>query len=121
MNGIYDIKIGEQDIRLRFGYPCFKQWTIACADNEEFLYLDGVEGSAKLIQCAYNNECLVKEVKPELKYEYFYNWVEQNVNDGTGQVVSDVLNAWTESIATKKSLEKIEKMADEKKNLMQAV
>ena len=121
MNGVTTIKIGDEPISLRFAYPCFKAFTEAMAKDKEsgknlFWTSEGEGASltdyayAKLFQFAYENACLIKEIEPLLKFEPFYDWVDQH--NGSEELVR-VIKVWTESTITKKVIEQVD--ADNKK------
>lgn len=96
------IKIGDQDIGLRFGYPCIRWFTEASFDNPD--YFDKAEsltdiGVAKLLQFAYKNECVVKEVKADIPFIKFYEWVEQRISlsGETNTELAEVVKVFLES------------------------
>jgi len=82
-NGYTTIQLDGETVGLKFAYPAIREFMEACLlrANIYFVQEEGggftAEGLAKLIQCSYNNNCLIKEVEPVLKYEAFYNYVEQ--------------------------------------------
>lgn len=91
MNGQTQIQINGQPVGLKFAYPAIKWFTESTVIDNGIFFTPGeqgfftVEGLAKLIECSYRNYCLIKEVVPELKYEDFYNYVEQNQDTEEGQ------------------------------------
>lgn len=90
MNGYTTIQIDGQSVGLKFAYPAIKWFTEASA-KEDIFFTPGadstftVEGLAKLIQCSYRNNCLIKEIEPTLTYEDFFNYVESNQDTEEGQ------------------------------------
>lgn len=113
------ITIEGKEVGLRFGYPCIRWFTEASFDNPD--YFDKAEsltdiGVAKLLQFAYKNDCVVKEVKPDLSFVKFYEWVEQRVSlsGETNPELAEVIKIFLESqpvVDQKKNQE------TEKKNL----
>jgi hypothetical protein len=113
------IKIEGRDIGLRFGYPCIRWFTEASIDNPD--YFDKAEsltdiGVAKLLQFAYKNDCVVKEVKPEdIGYEKFYEWVEARVG-GEGEVNSELGDIMKIFLESQPVLDQKKKLESEKKS-----
>ena len=115
------ITIGEQQVGLYFGYPCFNDYTIACLSEPKFASLQDGVGVAKLLHCAHENFCVIEETKATLKYQDFYLWVEEKINSDNRQEVENLLNIWAECTTTKKSLERIAELTkedDQKKSLI---
>jgi hypothetical protein len=125
MDGYIQIKVGDQMVGLKFAYPAIKWFTEASvkdrlADNNAF-FVDETDdkgetqstmsdyGFAKLVQCAYRNDCLLKETAPVLKFEDFVNWVEQNNSEEGKEVLSSVMTCYAESTFSKKIVENAEK------------
>jgi hypothetical protein len=90
MNGYITIKINGQSVGLKFAYPAIK-WFSEEAAKSDLMFVPGedggftVEGLAKLMQCAYKNDCLLKEVEPTLKHGDFYDYIEVNQETDEGQ------------------------------------
>lgn len=81
MNGYTEITLGGKQVGLRFGYPAVRWFSEDSRNNQDIYFMPGkddfsVEGFAKLVQCSYRNNCLVKEVQPELTYADFIEWTE---------------------------------------------
>jgi hypothetical protein len=115
MNGYCTIQINGQPVGLKFAYPAIK-WFTEESINSDLYFLPGegggftVEGLAKLIQCSYRNNCLIKEVEPELKFEDFFNWVEQSQETDEGRAeLEKVVKAYADSSVMKKLLEQQKK------------
>lgn len=123
MNGYIQIQINGQAVGLKFAYNTVKWFLEACIkDKEDNTYFAPgdtggftIDGLAKLIECAYRQNCKIKEVEPVLKFEDFYNFVEDAQYSEDGQtVLLKVMEAYTESSVSKKVVE-----LSEKKNLNQ--
>lgn len=90
MNGLTTIQINGQPVGLKFAYPAIK-WFAEATQKEDIFFTPGIdstftiEGLAKLLQCAYRNHCLIKEVEPTLAYESFFEYVEANQDTEEGQ------------------------------------
>lgn len=108
MNGYTQIEINGQKVGLKFAYPAIK-WFTEESLKTDIYFVEGdnggftVEGLAKLIQCSYRNNCLLKEVEPVLTFEDFFNWVEQaqETEDGQAELIR-VTNVYAESSVMKK-------------------
>lgn len=114
MDGYIKILVGGKEVGLKFGYPAIRWFSEESLKNKDAFFMPGdtfdfsVEGFAKLMQCAYKNNCLIKEVEPELKYQDFIEWVEEE-NAGQGEIMKTVLIAYTESSVMKKAMAEVEK------------
>lgn len=108
------IKIEGREIGLRFGYPCIR-WFSEAGNKDYFDQAESLTevGVSKLIQFAYQNDCLVKEVKPDISFEKFYDWVEERLHGEQSQELSDVLTIWANSVAVKRLVENSEKKRQE--------
>lgn len=112
MNGFTEIKINGQTVGLRFAYPSIKWFTEESLKKADIYFTEGdgggftVEGLAKLIQCSYRNQCLVKEVEPELKFEHFYEWVSdlQETEEGQKELLR-VTEVYADSSVMKRMVE----------------
>lgn len=112
------IKIGGQDVGIRFAYPCIRWFTEASQDNPD--YFDKGEsltdiGVAKLLQFAYKNECVYREVKPVLQFSSFYDWVEKRVSitGETNEELAEVIKVFLESQPVQEQKEVVEKKNQE--------
>jgi len=79
-NGYTTLTIGDKSNRIKFAYLCIKLF-VEASEKKLDIYFSGksmtVFGIAKLIQCAYINNCEIKETVPELVFENFHDCVEQ--------------------------------------------
>lgn len=104
MDGYTKITLAGQEVGLKFGYPAIRWFSEEGAKNRDAFFMPGdtfdfsVEGFAKLVQCAYKNNCLIKEVEPVLKYQEFVEWTEE----ATPEEMTRVLNVYIESSVMKK-------------------
>lgn len=110
-----------QDVGLRFGYPCIRWFTKATFENKE--YFDGGGnltdiGVAKLLHSAYRNECEAKEVKQDIPYTKFYDWVEERIDVGgkLSDELTIVIQIFNESTPVKKQEEKEQKKNQEQQS-----
>lgn len=101
MNGYIQIQIGEKPVGLKFAYPAIKWFTESAKDNIDIYFIGNDfsnEGFAELIFCSYRNNCLIKKEKPELTYEDFYNWIEENRETEEGKkIIVEVMQCYTDS------------------------
>lgn len=122
-NGTCKVIIDGKDINLKFGYPAIKWFMESAMKNMDvFFILSGKDddksvmtdyGVAKLMECAYKNDCLIKEVEPEYGYGFFVNFAEQENANKESTALADVLKVYAESSISKRITENSEK---EKKN-----
>lgn len=123
MNGYTTIEINGEKIGLKFGFPQYREFAIATADNLN-LYFEGDGmtnmGIAKVLHTAYKNNCLVKEVKPTLSFEHFVDLVEENEeNEAVLKQVAEALNVWGEAKYTKLWVEDLKKKTVELQKITQ--
>lgn len=110
------IKIDENEVGLRFGYPCHRWFVESSMENKD--YFDSKDnlneiGVAKLLQFAYMNQCKVKEVNPSLEYEKFYLWVEERLEGQLRHELDHVLTIWAQSQPMKSAVQENEKKNQE--------
>ncbi len=109
------IKIEGQEVGVRFAYPCIRWFSEANEKSNEVYFMPNstdftVEGLAKLIQCSYWNDCLLKEVDRVIDYETFFNYVEdlQNTEDGQKEL-QRLVGVYAESSIMKKVIDEQKK------------
>ena len=113
------ITIEGKEVGVRFAYPCIRWFSEANQKNNDVYFMPDstsftVEGLAKLVQCSYWNDCLVKELEKVLPYETFFNWVEELHNTDEGQVeLQRLVGIYAESSIMKKVID------EQKKSQMQ--
>lgn len=118
MNGYTSIEIAGNKVGLKFAFPAIKWFGESVADDKDGVYF--MEGSltdygiAKLMQCAYRNNCLLKEEEPTLKLGAFADWIETALESEEGKaLLVGVMTVYSESSVSKKL---VESQADEKKS-----
>jgi hypothetical protein len=115
MNGYTRITIEGHEVGLKFGYECNKWFLTAYFDQIE-TYSDGENlsliGFAKLFHCAYRNNCAIKDEKPVLTTEDFYNSIEQMLRKDP-QGFADIVEVWSKSESTKEIIEKMQALNNE--------
>lgn len=122
VEGYVSLNVDGTIVGLKFARPAILMFAKSMEKNGEFYYTsaDGqpvitTEGCAKFIECGYKNNCLIKEVEPLFKYEFFYNWCEQAVNDKEKMdQIAKVLECYAETLYAKKIEEEGKKIADAK-------
>jgi len=101
MSGYIQIQVGDKLVGLKFAFPAIQWFTEASKDNIDVYFIGNDfsnEGFAELVFCAYKNNCLIKKVQPELAYENFYNWVEENRETAEGKIkIVEVMQCYTDS------------------------
>lgn len=85
-NGYAQIEIGGKQVGLKFGLPALRMLTEKAVQfpniwNEETVFNEA--GWAYLLYFGYVNNCMVKEIAPELKFEIFMDYVEGIAHDTT--------------------------------------
>lgn len=123
MNGKINITIDGNIVPLRFAYPAIRMFLEAMQNKSQFYYAEGidgkptmtVEGIAKFIECGYKNECLIKEIEPVFKYEFFYDFVSNMAADECiANQIADVFRCYGDTDIRKAVDESVG--VDEKKN-----
>lgn len=118
-NGYTTIELGGQSVGLKFDYLAVKVFTKATIDKMDLYFTEvtteegkdqalTIHGVAKLFHSAYVSNCERKEVKPEIQYESFFDYVESlNDSDVTldHEELSRVLQVYTECSYSKKLIE----------------
>jgi hypothetical protein len=123
MNGYTTVKVNGNEVGLLFAYPSIRWFSEASEEFADAFFMPGetgdfsVEGLAKLIECAYRNNCIVDEVKPELKYRDFYLWVTevQDTDEGQTEMIR-IIEVYAQSSVIKKMVKNLE---EQKKSLTQ--
>lgn len=123
MNGIANITINGNIVRLKFGLPAVKRIFEKMAGPEQMTEQEGDEkrytyfGMAQILFAGYCNGCLLEEKVPSLAFEDFYEFIEQYAFDQTGEKeITDALRAFEESRFVKNAAEKTR--AEEKKSAL---
>jgi hypothetical protein len=110
------IEMNGQKVGLKFAFPQAKEFAIALAENAD-LYFEGENittfGIAKLLQTAYKNNCLVKEIKPTFTLEDFTDFIDESSDEWRETVLLDILTMWQDSKYTKLWVEALKKKTAE--------
>jgi hypothetical protein len=119
MNGYIQIELAGAPVGLKFAYPAIKWFMEATVKNRDAYFVETENGEtmtdygmAKLVHCAYKNNCLLKEVEPVITFEQFTEWVTAQIEAG-GETLANVLTAYADSAISKK----VVTYAEEKKSL----
>ena len=93
------ITINDQKVGLKFGMASFRYLSDKFVEGVAFNNGELNEiGVAHLIYAGYYNNCLVKEVIPTYKFEYFVDYIEGNLkNEYFLNELKEVLKVWTEN------------------------
>jgi hypothetical protein len=133
MNGYIQIKIKDEVIGLKFAFPSVKWFAEAMQkavdEKLEAYFVESIDekgdaqstltdyGLAKLMQCAYRNNCLLKEEKPVLLFADFVEWVNDHNTEEGGVEMGEVLKVYAESSVNKKIIENAEKKSQPSQEL----
>lgn len=119
-NGYCKITIDEQEIGLKFNVYCNVWMQEAIAEDKEGILTAKVIVEekeetiptlfwyAKLLYFAYKCNCILKQDKPILTYENFFDWVEVN-SSGESNQLSELMEVWSGTNASKKMIEDAKK------------
>jgi hypothetical protein len=123
MKGYIQIDIGGKAIGLKFAYPAIRLFGEAVLKMGSFYFTEKnemtVEAIAKFIQCGYINNCMIKEVEPELKYEDFFNWTEEGLSvPERVEDINKILICYSETEYSKKIVESTTPEKKKKKPLV---
>lgn len=116
MNGYTHITINGNKVGLKFAFPAIKWFTEEAAKSDLYFIGDNLTdyGIAKILQCAYRNNCLLKEVDTELIFGDFTDFVDSCVdNQDARKELETVLQVYADSSVGKKMV----KDDEEKKSL----
>jgi len=124
-NGYCSVTINGKDVGLKFGMPANRMFFEKMALKPEILSGDTVNevGICHLIYAGYVNNCLVKDIEPELTFGFFMEWVEEAlVDEGVKGKLQEVSNCYSESKFTQKCIEEINnKTEDLKKKITEMI
>lgn len=80
MNGYISININGQPTGIKFNYKAIGDFFTIASEKKDSYYIGedrlSYLGMAKLIQLAYNENCVIKEQEPSLSLENFFDFVE---------------------------------------------
>lgn len=111
MRGYCEITMNGQPVGLRFALPAIRFFYEALEQRPDLYTLGDsanftIEGLAKFIQAGYINQCDIKEVKPVLTYEDFFNYSERVADDESRAAeVKKVFECFGETVYAKKIAE----------------
>jgi hypothetical protein len=93
------ITINDQKVGLKFGMASFRYLSEKFVEGISFQNGELTEiGIAHLIYSGYYNNCLIKDVVPQYKFEFFSDFVESNLkNDSFLVEMKEVLRIWGEN------------------------
>lgn len=93
------ITINDQKVGLKFGMASFRYLSEKFVEGISFDRGELTEiGIAHLIYAGYYNNCLVKNVLPELKFEELVDFVESNIKKVVFlDEMKEMLKVWGES------------------------
>lgn len=114
MNDYMKVSISGKEVGLKFGYTAFKLFMNAVA-SAPGMYMDEgskikEEGLAKIVHTAYINNCLNKDVVPELEVDDIQEWLDATSTTPEGaELIRAIFEAWQNSTTVKRMVEESEK------------
>jgi hypothetical protein len=113
------IEIEGKTIGLKFGMASFRYLQDKMADGISFN--DGIIneiGIAQILYSGYYNNCLIKEEIPSFTFEYFVDYIENNINNESFlNDIKKVIEIWSNNQFIKTSLQEEIKPEAKKKNI----
>ena len=99
------ITINDQKVGLKFGMPSFRYLSEKFKDGISYNDREINEfGISQIIYAGYYNNCLVKEILPEITFEQIVDFVESNFkNQDFMNDMQEVVRVWGESEFVKNS------------------
>jgi hypothetical protein len=93
------IEIEGKTIGLKFGMASFRYLQNRFIDGVSFNGNTLTEiGFAQIIYSGYYNNCIIKDVIPEYNFEFFVDFVENNLkNDDIINQINKVIDLWSEN------------------------
>ena len=93
------ITINDQKVGLKFGMASFRYLSGKFVEGISYTNGELNEiGISHLIYAGYYNNCLVKDVLPEYKFEQIVDYVESNLkNEHFLNQMGEVVKVWSES------------------------
>ena len=112
------ITINDQKVGLKFGMASFRYLQSKYERGVAFVSDDINEiGIAHIIYSGYYNNCLVKDVDPELTFEQLVEYIEQNLlNNDFIEEVKRIIELWSNNEFIKKAVEETQQVAKKKTN-----
>ena len=103
------ITINDQKVGLKFGMASFRYLSEKFVEGISFNNGELTEiGISHLIYAGYYNNCLVKDVLPEMKFVDVVDFVEANIkSDSFLEEMKEILRVWGESDIIKKAAEQV--------------
>ena len=116
-----DIQIDGKKVGLKFGMPSYQMFVEKIKMFPQLINTDGETmneaGYAYIIYFGYINNCMIKDVAPNIPFEKFIDYVESIYDsEETANEVAKVFQVWADSRDVKKLVEKIETEGVKKKN-----
>ena len=111
------ITINDQKVGLKFGMASFRYLSDKFKDGFSFENGEINEiGISHLVYSGYYNNCLVKNVLPEMTFENLVDYVESNImKDEFLEELKNIIKVWGESDMIKSNKNPVEKEEDKTK------
>ncbi len=111
------ITINDQKVGLKFGMASFRYLSDKFKDGISFENGELNEiGVAHLVYSGYYNNCLVKDVLPEMTFENLVDYVETNIMKNEFlEELKGIIKVWGESDMIKSNVAAVEEVDDKAK------
>lgn len=127
MDGKITILIEGKPVGLKFAFPCVRWFSEESQKQPDIYFIETDRGPsmtdyglAKLMQCAYRNQCLLSEVNPDIKFEKFVEFVESKNNQEGAEELGRIMTVYAESSVSKRVVESSEKKSPPLKEMTAA-
>lgn len=104
------LTIDGKKIGIKFGMASFRYLSDKLSAGVGFENNDLNEiGIAHILYSGYYNNCLIKEVVPEYKLEFFVDIIESNLkNEDFVKQIQEIIELWTENEFIKQTQKEVE-------------
>jgi hypothetical protein len=93
------IEIEGKKIGLKFGMASFRYLQNRFKNEVSFNGSTLTEiGFAQILYSGYYNNCIIKDIEPEYNFEYFVDFIENNLkNDEIVNQINSVIDLWSKN------------------------
>ena len=110
------ITIQGKEVGLKFGMPSFR---IISEKMEKLMGYDDENlnetGIAVVLYAGYVNNCMLKDISPELTLEHFSDYTESAIINGDAKQIQGAIDVWVNSQFMQKAVENAKEVNEPKK------